>query len=52
MAYKCAKVLIDAGRTDGLADRLDVLLLNGRLTQEQYTELVGLLAAATKTTGN
>jgi len=45
MAYKCAKVLISNGRTEGLADNLDVLLLNGRLTQEEYTELAGLLSA-------
>lgn len=47
MAYKCAKVLIDAGRTEGLADNLDVLLLNKRITQEQYTELMGLLETTT-----
>lgn len=45
MAYTCAKFLISQGRTEGLADKLDVLLLNNRLTQEQYTELVGLMAA-------
>jgi translation initiation factor 2 beta subunit (eIF-2beta)/eIF-5 len=43
MAYTCAKYLISQGRTNGLADKLDVLLLNGRLTDEQYSELIGLL---------
>lgn len=45
MAYTCAKYLISQGRTEGLADKLDVLLLNNRLTQEQYTELLSLMAA-------
>ncbi len=45
MAYTCAKFLISQGRTAGLADKLDVLLLNERITQEQYTELIGLMAA-------
>ena len=45
MAYTCAKFLISQGRKEGLAEKLDVLLLNGRLTQEQYSELMSLLAA-------
>lgn len=45
MAYTCAKFLISQGRTTGLVDKLDVLLLNGRLTNEQYTELIALMAA-------
>lgn len=43
MAYTCAKYLISQGRTEGLADKLDVLLLNSRLTDEQYTELIGMM---------
>jgi len=43
MAYTCAKYLISQGRTEGLADKLDVLLLNGRLNDEQYTELIGMM---------
>jgi len=45
MAYTCAKYLISQGRTEGLAEKLDVLLLNDRISNEQYTELIGLMAA-------
>lgn len=43
--YKLAKVMIDAGRTAGLADLFGVLRLGGSLTNDQYMELVMLLPA-------
>lgn len=43
MVYKMVKKLIELGKTDGLADKLDVYLLAGRITEAEYTELVGLL---------
>lgn len=45
MAYTLCKKLIALGRTVGLADKLDVYFAAGRLTAEQYKELVGLLNA-------
>ena len=44
MTYKLVKFLIAQGRTEGLLDKLGVLLLGGSITDEQYGELTGLLS--------
>lgn len=41
--YKLCKILIEKGRTDGMADKLDSLLLFERITNEEYEELMSLL---------
>jgi hypothetical protein len=41
MTYKLCKVLIEAGRMD--ADKLDVYFAAGRLTAEEYQELIAML---------
>ncbi len=41
--YRIAKRLIELGRTDGLANRIDLLYTLGKLTDEEYKELVELL---------
>ena len=43
----CKKVIQNGtyGSTEDMMVKLDVFLLNNRITQEQYTELVGLLPA-------
>jgi hypothetical protein len=43
MTYKLCKKLIELGRTEGLADKIDVYYAAGRLTTEQYRELMDLL---------
>jgi len=43
MAYILCKRLIEMGRTAGLADKIDVYYAAGRLTSEQFLELIGLL---------
>lgn len=43
MTYKLCRKLIELGRTAGLADKMDVYFAAGRLTEEEYTELMGLL---------
>lgn len=43
MAYTLCKKLIALGKTEGLADKIDVYFAAGRLTAEQYEELIGLL---------
>lgn len=43
MTYKLCKKLIELGRTAGLADKLDVYFAVGRLTEEEYTDLMGML---------
>jgi len=44
----CKKVIANGtyGLKEDMMMKLDVFLLNNRITQEQYTELVGLLNAA------
>lgn len=43
MTYKLCIKLIRAGKTDGLADKLDVYFAAGRLTEEEYKELMSML---------
>jgi len=46
MTYLLSKRLIERGNygdAEDVATKLDVFLLNNRITQEQYNELVGLL---------
>lgn len=43
MTYQLIKKLIAAGKTYGLQNKADVLYTCGRLTDEQYTEITGLL---------
>ena len=43
MLYRTLKRLIELGRTEGLAEKLDVFYATGKLTEAQYTELSGLL---------
>lgn len=45
MTYKNCKILIEAGRYayENMFSMLDLFLLVGRITQEQYIELTGML---------
>lgn len=43
MLYRTLKRLIELGRTEGLADKLDIFFAAGKLTEAEYTELVELL---------
>lgn len=43
MIYHICKKLIQMGKTEGLADKIDVYYLAERLTKEQYEELMDLL---------
>ena len=47
MIYKVCKRLIAAGQYDAedMKTKLDVYLMYGRITQEQYEELMGMIAA-------
>lgn len=44
MAYRICLILINAGRTTGLADKLDVYFGASRITDDEYRELAGMLA--------
>lgn len=41
--YNIAKRLIELGKTDGLAQRIDLLYTLGKLTDDEYKELVEML---------
>ncbi len=43
MLYRTLKRLIELGRTEGLAEKLDIFFAAGKLTEAEYTELVELL---------
>lgn len=48
MTYKVAKMMITNGTYEynDMLKKLDIFLLGNRITEEQYTELVGLMNAA------
>ena len=43
MLYRTLKRLIELGRTDGLAEKLDIFYATGKISEAEYTELTGLL---------
>lgn len=43
MLYNTIKKLIALGRTEGLAEKIDVFYAAGKLTGEQYAELTAAL---------
>ena len=43
MTYRLIKKLISEGKTTGLMNKVDLLYTCGRLTDEQYMEIVKLL---------
>lgn len=45
MLYRTLKRLIELGRTEGLAEKLDIFFATGKLSEAEYTELTGLLEA-------
>ncbi len=43
MLYRTLKRLIALGKMEGLEERIDVFFAVGKLTEQEYNELVGLL---------
>ena len=43
MLYRMCKRLIELGRTDGLEEKIDVFYAAGKLTEDEYNELIELL---------
>lgn len=43
MLYRTLKRLIEIGQTDGLGEKLDVFYALGKLTENEYRELIGML---------
>nr|DAG20056.1 MAG TPA: Short C-terminal domain [Caudoviricetes sp.] len=46
MLYNTLKRLIERGQTAGLENKIDIFYAAGKLTDEQYTELLKQLAQA------
>lgn len=45
MLYRTIRVLIAKGKTEGLAEKVDVFYAVGKLTESEYSELTELLKA-------
>ena len=45
IAYKACVALIKAGKTDGLADKINLFMAFDQITVEQYMELMAMLPA-------
>ena len=43
MLYRMLRKLIAIGRTDGLAEKIDCFFAAGRITEEEYNELMEML---------
>ena len=41
--YRTCKRMIERGSTDGLAEKIDIFYAAGKLTDEHYAELTGML---------
>lgn len=46
MLYRTLKRMIERGQTQDLEGKMDIFFAAGKLTEEEYTELLGLLHAA------
>lgn len=46
MLYRTLKRMIERKNTDGMETKLDIFFAANKLTEEQYTELIDLLAAS------
>lgn len=44
MLYRTLKRMIERGNTEGMEEKLDIFFAADKLTEAEYTELVGLLA--------
>lgn len=43
MLYRTLKRLIERGQTEGLEAKIDIFFAASKLTETEYTELIGLL---------
>ena len=44
MLYRTLKRMIERGQTDGLEEKIDIFYAAGKLTETEYTQLMGMLA--------
>ena len=43
MLYRTLKRMIERGKTDGMAEKLDIFFAANKLTEAEYTELTSML---------
>ena len=43
MLYRTLKRMIERGQTEGLESKMDIFFAASKLTEEEYTELLGML---------
>lgn len=43
MLYRIIKRMIERGQTEGLESKIDIFFAANKLTEDEYTELIGLL---------
>lgn len=43
MLYRTLKRMIERGKTEGMAEKLDIFFAADKLSEEEYTELVAML---------
>lgn len=43
MLYRTLKRLIERGQTDGIEAKIDIFFAADKLTEAEYTELIGML---------
>ena len=43
MLYRTLKRMIERGQTEGIEGKLDVFYAAGKITETEYTELIGML---------
>lgn len=43
MLYRTLKRMIERGQTNGLEEKIDIFFAAGKLSETEYTELMGLL---------
>ena len=43
MLYRTLKRMIELGQTTGIEEKLDIFFAAGKLTEEEYNTLVGML---------
>lgn len=46
MLYRTLKRMIERGQTEGLEEKIDIFFAAGKLTEEEYNDLIVLLNAA------
>lgn len=50
MLYRTLKRMIERGQTDGIEDKMDIFFAAGKLTEEEYNALIGMLHPEKPTT--